>query len=202
MNEPLGLGKYIGRVFDDRGIVVQNIEFEVKDVAPPELHYPAQDQVVDFFAFEEMEFRWNENDAAKRFQVQLSLNENFGTLLMDVTVEGNTLKFPPLSGGTYFWRVRPETGDDNHSLWSETSIFHLQREKRNRLSLTKIEPKKQLVPDFEILVASKTVATRSTYSGVGLDFTRRCINNLPINGPTFGWLNRLSMASLISSSVV
>ncbi len=158
MNEALDKGKYIGRVFDDRGVVVQNIDFEVRDIIPPELLYPAQDQVVDFFAFEEMEFRWNQSEAAKRYQVQLSLNENFGTLLMDVTVEGNTLKFPPLSGGTYYWRVRPETGEEIRSLWSETSIFHLQREQRNRLSLVKVEPQKQLAPDFEILVASKTIA--------------------------------------------
>lgn len=68
-------------------------------------------------------FKWTKVEAAIRYQVQISINQDFSTLNINETIEENAYYLAKLKDQTqYFWRVRAFSQNDS-SRWSSVWEF-------------------------------------------------------------------------------
>lgn len=81
------------------------------------------------------EFTWTMDGSATKFQLQISTNPSFSTLVFDITTNApfrradGYYKYVPfyandgITNGTYFWRVRSINPYNTSSLWGSGSFF-------------------------------------------------------------------------------
>jgi hypothetical protein len=70
--------------------------------------------------------QWSDQSGAKAFQVQISKEKDFKTTAFDNVSTANSIDFPSLDEGNYFWRVRlSET--TKSAKWSTVSSFTVQK---------------------------------------------------------------------------
>ena len=70
----------------------------------------------------DIDFEWNPTQGATEYRLQISTDSSFTSLVID---EASAISpFPvTLSGGTYYWRVRPIDSYGNEGMWSEVWSF-------------------------------------------------------------------------------
>jgi hypothetical protein len=69
-------------------------------------------------------FYWGSSDVAVRYQLQVSLSDNFIRKTIDIeTTDSSYTSQSELANGSYFWRVRGENKDDLKGDWSDAEIW-------------------------------------------------------------------------------
>ncbi|MEE8417220.1 MAG: hypothetical protein V3S06_01010, partial [candidate division Zixibacteria bacterium] len=69
-------------------------------------------------------FYWGSSDVAVRYQLQVSLSDNFISKTIDIeTTDTSYTSQSELANGSYFWRVRGENDDDLKGDWSDAEVW-------------------------------------------------------------------------------
>lgn len=73
-----------------------------------------------------VQMRWRSVRGAESYQFELSSDSTFSTVRERHILDTTVVRSQPLSGGTYYWRVRARIGADSRSRWSDRRSFWLR----------------------------------------------------------------------------
>lgn len=73
-----------------------------------------------------VQMRWRSVRGAESYQFELSADSTFSTVRERHILDTTVVRSQPLSGGTYYWRVRARIGEDARSHWSDRRSFWLR----------------------------------------------------------------------------
>ena len=73
-----------------------------------------------------VQMRWRSVHGAESYQLELSTDPTFSTIRESHILDTTFVRSQPLSGGTYYWRVRARIGADARSQWSVRRSFWLR----------------------------------------------------------------------------
>lgn len=68
---------------------------------------------------------WKQKNGVTEYHIQIAGNSDFTTPLFEFNTKESTLKTPPLTSGTYYWRVSSHVPNKAQGAWSEGFEFKL-----------------------------------------------------------------------------
>ncbi len=83
-----------------------------------------QDEAV--FASSSVDIDWADVSGASKYRLQVSSDSQFGSVVLDVEIQGSFYQVSGLPAGRYFWRVKSIDGFGNESAWSDVWHVRLQ----------------------------------------------------------------------------
>ncbi|MCB0415575.1 MAG: serine/threonine protein kinase [Bdellovibrionales bacterium] len=89
----------------------------------PEMSYKIQEIVSGRGV--SLSFGWRVNSAANLYQIQISMDSSFTSVLVDKTVKELSLNGINLFSGKYYWRVKALSNDLKSGEWSSTSYLEV-----------------------------------------------------------------------------
>jgi outer membrane protein assembly factor BamB len=106
----------------------------VKD-SPVSILYPYSGETISFESTRPIiNFRWNKNDIASAYSLEISKDENFASFIHSSQTQMTEKALDNLSEGVYFWRIRTRAsipGMPNYSITSAVNRFTVSKETKS-----------------------------------------------------------------------